>query len=71
MNSFRLSRKPYVIKETKNVYFIYKPDGYTSDHSYQNINNLENKSVINYVRNELTIDENLKNDIIVKAVKYQ
>jgi 23S rRNA pseudouridine1911/1915/1917 synthase len=60
MTDFKLSNKPYVIKETKDVYFVYKPDGYISDHSYNVIKDTKGKSVINYIRNELTIDEDLK-----------
>jgi 23S rRNA-/tRNA-specific pseudouridylate synthase len=57
---FILSDKPYVIKETKNVYFVYKPDGYTSDHSFNEINK-NGKSIVNYVKNNLNIDNDLKN----------
>ena len=29
-----LSKTPYIINETNDVYFIYKPDGYISDNSF-------------------------------------
>lgn len=61
MVAFKLSKKPYIIKKTNEAYFIYKPDGYTSDHSYAVIQDTKLKSIINYVRNELNIDQNLKN----------
>ncbi|ATZ80771.1 pseudouridine synthase [Bodo saltans virus] len=57
---FKLSNAPYIIKETKDVFFVYKPDGYTSDHSFIEINK-NGKSIVNYVKNNLSIDDNLKN----------
>lgn len=61
MGEFILSNKPYIIKETNDLYFIYKPDGYTSDNSFNIIQDKNAKSIINYVRNNLEINDNLKN----------
>lgn len=61
MKKFYLSLKPYIIKEMPDIYFIYKPEGYTSDHSFQIINNKKSKSVISYIRDELDVADDLKN----------
>lgn len=65
MSEFRLLNNPYVLKETPDLYYIFKPAGYISENSFQVINDFEVKSIVNYVRNNLTIDDNLKN------VKYR
>jgi len=58
---FKIKKYPYIIRETEDLYFVYKPEGYSSGHSLIDINSNNPNIIITFAKNKLNLDENLRN----------